>query len=102
MNSVSDQQLLAEPVGFEFYFRHHLSWHSLDFGEISENRRPGNHIETRSEVCTCGRTVGNVTDVLIHNMTIQLTRSYLSTSTKSIHAFDAEIAIANRKAGMSH
>jgi hypothetical protein len=48
----------AETVGFEAYFRHHLSRYSLDFGEISANTRPGNHMETRSEVLSCGQDVG--------------------------------------------
>jgi site-specific DNA recombinase len=49
---------LAEPVGFEFYFRHHLGRVSLDFVEISAKAKPRNHMETRSGLCGCGQTVG--------------------------------------------
>jgi hypothetical protein len=49
---------MAEPVGFEFYFRHHLSRHSPDFAEISANARLGNHVEARSELFGCGQIVG--------------------------------------------
>jgi hypothetical protein len=45
-------------VGFEFYFRHHLSQDSLYLIDKSANTRPGNHIETYSELCSCGQTVG--------------------------------------------
>jgi hypothetical protein len=49
---------MAEPVGFEFNFRHHLTRRSLQFVEISANMRPGNHIEARSELFSCGQLVG--------------------------------------------
>jgi hypothetical protein len=57
-NPLISKIYLAETVGFEFYFRHHLRGQSNDFGEISASTRPGNHIETCSELFTCGQTVG--------------------------------------------
>jgi hypothetical protein len=62
-----DQHFLAEPVGFEFYLRHHLSRHSLDLVEISAN--PGSEI-TWNPVLDCavvGNAWANVTDVLRHH-----------------------------------
>lgn len=47
---------MAEPVGFGFYFRHHLSRHLISFGEISAIARPGIHVETRSKLCDSGQT----------------------------------------------
>jgi hypothetical protein len=39
-NHHSDQHLLAELVGFEFYFGDQLSQYSFDHGEISANACP--------------------------------------------------------------
>jgi hypothetical protein len=66
---------LAEPVGFEFYFRDHLSRDSLDFSDKSANIRPGDYIETRSELCGCGQTVGRRT--FSRNPVVKLDRTLI-------------------------
>jgi hypothetical protein len=59
-NKEDDQHFpVAKTVGFEAYFRRHLSRHKLDFGQISANAGLGNHVESRSEHFGCGQTVGN-------------------------------------------
>ena len=45
-------------VGFEAHWAHHVGQCSWHFAEMSANTVRGDHMETRSELCSCGQLVG--------------------------------------------